>query len=61
MFYPSSPWQVYLEKKQGQQAIVRRSLDWDGNVDPNLLVTDTGRFLIQHQEVNEKIRNVCIL
>ena len=50
MFYPSGPRQVYLEEKQGKQAIVRRALDWDGTIIPNLLATDIGRFFIKYEE-----------
>ena len=50
MFYPSGPRHVYLEEKQGKQATVRRALNWDGTIIPNLLATDTGRFFIKYEE-----------
>ena len=50
MFYHSGPRQVYLEEKNGKKCIVRRALNWDGTVIHNLLVTDSGRFFIKHDE-----------
>ena len=50
MFYPSSPRQVYIDEKGRKRAIVRKALDWDGNVIANLLVTDLGGFFIKYEE-----------
>ena len=49
MFYTLGPRQVYIQEKTGKKSIVhvRRALDWEGNVIPNLLCTDTGRYFIK--------------
>ena len=41
---------MYIQEKNGKKSIVRRALDWEGNVIPNLLCTDTGRFFIKYDE-----------
>ena len=50
MFYPTGPRQVVIQEKKAKSNIVRRALDWDGKLTPNLLVTDSGRFFIKHDE-----------
>ena len=50
MFYILGPRQVTIEEKTGKSALVRKALDWDGKVIPNLLVTDAGRFFIKYDE-----------
>ena len=50
LFYSSGPHQVFINEKDGKKAIVRRGLDWDGNVVHDLLVTDSGRFFVKYDE-----------
>ena len=50
MFYTTGPCQVYFDEKNGKQCIDRRALNGDGNAIHSLLVTDSGRFFIKHDE-----------